>query len=477
MTNLTMVTDTGRGTVEFALIEDWAARVGERSGGALEIRLFAAGELVGAFESMDAVRAGQADLAWARISPSIVPEVEAFTVPFAAEPGAAASAAAWKALQDAGTDLFGVTPLAAHVAAFDALGLTLDSGAIGDLEGAKIAFPGGSIAADMLDDAGVSRQLIPGGELFTALQTGVIDGVMTASWFLEAAALDEAVERVVVAPDGSGFSSFLKTLVVNDDTLAALPAAERAALEAESGADFSRLVGAALAEEAETALAALEVPVEPLTAAEFAEWTAAAGAAASAQLATLGPDAEALFAAWTDGLPGGGDEGETGTSGPDRLTGDAGDDLLEGLGGRDTLSGKGGADTLDGGAGKDRLIGGGGKDSLEGGGGRDVLKGGNGADVLSGGAKADRLTGGRGDDLLDGGGGPDLFLFRRGDGDDTIAGFDPVRDGLRFEGAQGLGDIGFDRQGEDVLVSYRDLTVLVEDVSLRELRDDDIFGF
>ena len=79
--------------------------------------------------------------------------------------------------------------------------------------------------------------------------------------------------------------------------------------------------------------------------------------------------------------------------------------------GKDTLTGSGNADTLNGGADNDIIFGGAGNDSLFGDKGNDSLSGDKGNDSLWGGA---------GNDTLIGGAGNDVFIFRPGEGTDTI---------------------------------------------------------
>ncbi|HYD57876.1 MAG TPA: VCBS domain-containing protein [Burkholderiales bacterium] len=84
----------------------------------------------------------------------------------------------------------------------------------------------------------------------------------------------------------------------------------------------------------------------------------------------------------------------------------------------------------------DHLYGGAGVDPLSGGAGEDRLEGGLGDDPLKGGDHADFLLGGSGDDALDGGSGADTYVWRRGDGFDTIT-------DVREAGGVKLGDIEF----------------------------------
>ncbi|WP_432287692.1 calcium-binding protein [Aminobacter sp. BA135] len=76
-----------------------------------------------------------------------------------------------------------------------------------------------------------------------------------------------------------------------------------------------------------------------------------------------------------------------------------------------TITGTAAADLLFGLSGQERLEGGDGADRLYGGAGNDILLGGNGIDTLHGGT---------GNDYLNGQSGDDIYIYRRGDGADTI---------------------------------------------------------
>jgi Ca2+-binding RTX toxin-like protein len=160
-----------------------------------------------------------------------------------------------------------------------------------------------------------------------------------------------------------------------------------------------------------------------------------------------------------DTLVGGtGEDTLDGGAGADILVGEAGNDILDGGSGDDTLEGNDGTDTIFGGKGNDNLNGGDGDDALfgeedvdqlYGGAGNDVLNGGNASDILFGGIGndalagdygndalygeigADLLAGGKGNDTLDGGTEGDVYLYRAGDGLDTISDVDGV-DSIKF---------------------------------------------
>ena len=126
---------------------------------------------------------------------------------------------------------------------------------------------------------------------------------------------------------------------------------------------------------------------------------------------------------------------------PPTLSLNAGNDgnILFGGTSHDYLKGGNGADVLFGGAGNDAIFGGDGNDQLNGDAGNDLLYGGAGADSLFGGAGSDRLHGGAGNDQLNGGAGADTFLFRQGDGSDTIADFSSVQSDRIIINMQGVG--------------------------------------
>jgi len=131
-----------------------------------------------------------------------------------------------------------------------------------------------------------------------------------------------------------------------------------------------------------------------------------------------------------------GDDTLRGGAGNDRISGGAGYDVLEGNDGADMLADLFGGTQAEGGNGSDVLLGGIGGGVYDGGADGDLLlggpvgedlRGGAGNDVILGEAPGagrhghDTIEGGAGDDLLSGGGGADTFVFRPGDGNDTIA--------------------------------------------------------
>ena len=91
--------------------------------------------------------------------------------------------------------------------------------------------------------------------------------------------------------------------------------------------------------------------------------------------------------------------------------------------GGQTIYAGAGNDEVVAGTGIDTVFGGSGNDNITGNNGADTLYGGSGNDTIIGGNGPDKIIGGTGNDLLTGGAGNDTFVFRFGDGHDTIKDF------------------------------------------------------
>jgi serralysin len=173
---------------------------------------------------------------------------------------------------------------------------------------------------------------------------------------------------------------------------------------------------------------------------------------------------------------------EVGNASSETLNGDANEtalmDYIFGGAGNDRISGGAANDQLFGNSGVDNILGGNGRDLLNGGIGNDQLVGGGGNDRLIGGGGRDTLTGHKGNDLLTGDRGADVFLFHKGHGSDTITDFEIGNDVIQIgRGANRLGQLDFQKQGNDVLVTFANVEILVEDVTIGQLQDVDNFLF
>ncbi|MCP5149968.1 MAG: TRAP transporter substrate-binding protein [Ectothiorhodospiraceae bacterium] len=161
--------------------ERLARRIEAASGGRLTVRVYGAGELVPALQVFDAVAAGQAEMGhsasffWRGKIPA---SVFFTTVPFGLTPG---EHVAWivhgggQALWDTLYAPFRVKPFMAGNSGMQMGGwFKREIHGLDDLKGLKYRIPG--LGGAMLERLGVQPIVIPPPEIFTALQTGAVDG-------------------------------------------------------------------------------------------------------------------------------------------------------------------------------------------------------------------------------------------------------------------------------------------------------------
>jgi VCBS repeat-containing protein len=111
------------------------------------------------------------------------------------------------------------------------------------------------------------------------------------------------------------------------------------------------------------------------------------------------------------------------SAGSDIVDAGAGNDAVTALTGNATVNGGDGNDTIIGGSGNTVLNGDSGNDTIIGGTGNEVLNGGDGNDTLISNGGKDTLIGGKGNNTLFAGTNSDTFVFKPGDGHDTVLGF------------------------------------------------------
>ena len=159
-----------------------AARITELTQGAITTEYYAAGERVGAFDSFDEVAAGNsqayigADYYWVGKHPAFA----FFTsVPFGmvqSEFNAWIKYGGGQAYWDKLSGEFGVKALPCGATGTQAGGwFNKEINSLEDIKGLKMRFPG--FGGEVFKRAGGIPVNIPGGELYTAMQTGTIDAV------------------------------------------------------------------------------------------------------------------------------------------------------------------------------------------------------------------------------------------------------------------------------------------------------------
>ncbi|MBB4303097.1 TRAP-type mannitol/chloroaromatic compound transport system substrate-binding protein [Rhodobium orientis] len=161
--------------------ERLAKRIADLSGGRLTIKVYAAGELVPALEVFDAVTNGAAEMAHTAslFWQGKMPAAALFTAgPFGLTPlehiawiNHGGGQAVWEKLYQR----FGVRPLMAGNTGFQMGGwFRKEITSLDDLKGLKIRMPG--LGGEVMRRLGATPVSLPPGEIFTALESGVIDG-------------------------------------------------------------------------------------------------------------------------------------------------------------------------------------------------------------------------------------------------------------------------------------------------------------
>lgn len=160
--------------------EHLASTITAMSGGRLTVKVYGAGERVPALETFDAVSAGAAEMGhcaayyWKGKSPA----APFFTaVPF----GLTAQEQNGWLYHGGGLELWRELYSQFNLVPFEAGNTSVQMGgwfnrkinSLADLKGLKMRIPG--LGGEVLQRLGVETLNIPGGELFTAMQTGVID--------------------------------------------------------------------------------------------------------------------------------------------------------------------------------------------------------------------------------------------------------------------------------------------------------------
>ena len=237
--------------------ENFAARLRTMSAGRLDIQVYGAGELVGAFEVFDAVSQGTAEMGHgaAYYWRGKLPVAALFsTVPF----GMTAQEMNGWLYHGGGLELwrelyepFSLVPLAAGNSGTQMAGwFNKEIRSLDDLQGLKMRIPG--LGGEVLRRVGGVPVTVPGGEVFTALQTGVIDAMEWVGPYNDLALGLHTAARYYYYPGWHEPGPTLEA-IVNKSAFDALPEDLRAMIEvtaqainADALADFTAHNGRAL---------------------------------------------------------------------------------------------------------------------------------------------------------------------------------------------------------------------------------------
>lgn len=207
--------------------EVFADMVRKMSGGRLVIRVYGANEIVPPFEVFDAVSSGVSELGhgasyyWKGKIPASV----FFTaVPF----GMTAQEINGWLHYGGGMDLWeeayapsGVVPLAGGNSGVQMAGwFNREINSIDDLRGLRMRIPG--LAGEVFNSVGGESVRIPGGEVYTSLETGVIDALEWVGPYNDLALGLHEIAEYYYYPGWHEPGSLLE-FIVNEDALASLP--------------------------------------------------------------------------------------------------------------------------------------------------------------------------------------------------------------------------------------------------------------
>ncbi len=216
--------------------EKFAAQVEQMSNGRMKIKVYGAGQLVPAMEVFDAVSQGTAEMGhgagyyWRGKTSAAALFT---TIPFGLN---AQEMNGWLH-HGGGMELwrelykpFGLIPFAAGNTGVQMAGwFNREINSMDDLKGLKMRIPG--LGGEVISRAGAEAVNIPGGELYTAMQTGVIDATEWVGPYNDLAFGFHQVAKYYYYPGWHEPGSTLE-LIINQQAFNALPGDLQAIIEA-----------------------------------------------------------------------------------------------------------------------------------------------------------------------------------------------------------------------------------------------------
>ncbi len=215
--------------------ENFAVMVDKMSGGRLQVKVYGASQLVPAMEVFDAVSQGTAEMGhsaayyWKGKTPT---SALFTTIPFGLNAQEMNSwlhygggLALWRELYEP----FNLVPLAAGNTGVQMAGwFNREINTLDDLKGLKMRIPG--LGGEVMSRVGVEAVNIPGGELYTSMQTGVIDATEWVGPYNDLAFGFHQVAKYYYYPGWHEPGPTLE-LIVNKQAYESLPADLQAIVE------------------------------------------------------------------------------------------------------------------------------------------------------------------------------------------------------------------------------------------------------
>lgn len=296
-------------TLTMAVIEPLQQQTSEATDGSLEIEVYPGGELgPGPVEQYVRAVNGVADIVWglAGYTSSQFPLSMIVELPGVVEDAGSGYEAMWAAYHAHLTEEFpGTRPLALWTSEPSILIMKDDEiRTPDDLAGLKVRVSG-AVPGRVIEALGATPVQMPAGEMYNALQTGLIDGILTGASAIRDFKLNEVAEVYVTGPS---LGNILFYVVMNQARYDALPQAERDAIDAASGEalsrsgeeNWNRVAGEVLDElRADPAKTVIDLSEEESAA--FNEITGGVRDAVIAEIDAAGKPASAVLATMTGG--------------------------------------------------------------------------------------------------------------------------------------------------------------------------------
>ncbi|WP_295762038.1 TRAP transporter substrate-binding protein [uncultured Oscillibacter sp.] len=164
-------------------VEEWAEMLKERSGGAVQLDIYPAASLYNQTDGQDAIIMGTLDMFMADTSvmSNDEPEYALFSLPFLIEDYDAAAQIVYgeigREIDRRMQDNLGVVALGWTWNGFRNMCTADPITSVADCKGYKLRSPGADIYLDTFNTLGMSPNVISWSEAYTAMQSGVVDGV------------------------------------------------------------------------------------------------------------------------------------------------------------------------------------------------------------------------------------------------------------------------------------------------------------
>lgn len=233
------------------ILDVWADNVEESSGGKIKIERYPAMQLGGSPpELMDQAIDGVADIVWTVVgyTPGRYPRAEVFELPFLMTNARAMSSAYWQMFEThmKDTEFADVQILGTWVHGPGMLHTNAEVRTPSDMEGLKIR--GGSrLVNSLLEKTGASPVGMPVPAIPEAISKGVIDGT-TIPWEVTPALKIPELVGYHTEFEGNALYVLTFVLAMNKDRYDSLPDDLRAAIDANSGLEFSIFAGGTMAD-------------------------------------------------------------------------------------------------------------------------------------------------------------------------------------------------------------------------------------